>query len=100
MVSYCPGSCGPPLCAILTKCIVELRFGLSRSEEHTSELQSPDHLVCRLLLEKKKELLTHEPNSPEVLRQPLLNQVRVRDCEVADDASALAPGGEVHEPLV
>src|SRR5258708_17778378 len=27
---------------------------LTRSEEHTSELQSPDHLVCRLLLEKKK----------------------------------------------
>src|SRR5258708_19340399 len=27
---------------------------ISRSEEHTSELQSPDHLVCRLLLEKKK----------------------------------------------
>src|SRR5207244_11858511 len=26
---------------------------VSRSEEHTSELQSPDHLVCRLLLEKK-----------------------------------------------
>src|SRR5258708_29786612 len=26
----------------------------ARSEEHTSELQSPDHLVCRLLLEKKK----------------------------------------------
>src|SRR5947208_6194173 len=33
---------------------------LMRSEEHTSELQSPDHLVCRLLLEKKKttQLLT------------------------------------------
>src|SRR5438552_14864703 len=29
----------------------------SRSEEHTSELQSPDHLVCRLLLEKKKNRL-------------------------------------------
>src|SRR5258708_19964591 len=29
-----------------------------RSEEHTSELQSPDHLVCRLLLEKKKRHLT------------------------------------------
>src|SRR5258708_26395204 len=28
--------------------------GCVRSEEHTSELQSPDHLVCRLLLEKKK----------------------------------------------
>src|SRR5258708_9824633 len=32
-----------------------------RSEEHTSELQSPDHLVCRLLLEKKK-------NPPQPLR--------------------------------
>src|SRR5258708_23799565 len=34
------------------------RFGdldTERSEEHTSELQSPDHLVCRLLLEKKKK---------------------------------------------
>src|SRR5258708_12687810 len=29
-----------------------------RSEEHTSELQSPDHLVCRLLLEKKKKTYT------------------------------------------
>src|SRR5438552_14949292 len=28
---------------------------ITRSEEHTSELQSPDHLVCRLLLEKKKK---------------------------------------------
>src|SRR5258708_18439469 len=31
---------------------------LARSEEHTSELQSPDHLVCRLLLEKKKKIKT------------------------------------------
>src|SRR5258708_29485869 len=30
----------------------------NRSEEHTSELQSPDHLVCRLLLEKKKKTKT------------------------------------------
>src|SRR5258708_36531579 len=30
------------------------RAAVNRSEEHTSELQSPDHLVCRLLLEKKK----------------------------------------------
>src|SRR5258708_14622690 len=40
-----------------------LRIGLqrlqqARSEEHTSELQSPDHLVCRLLLEKKKKQTT------------------------------------------
>src|SRR5690348_17392271 len=31
-----------------------LSYGGGRSEEHTSELQSPVHLVCRLLLEKKK----------------------------------------------
>src|SRR5258708_18426205 len=31
-----------------------------RSEEHTSELQSPDHLVCRLLLEKKKKKCVNE----------------------------------------
>src|SRR5438552_14898582 len=33
-----------------------------RSEEHTSELQSPDHLVCRLLLEKKKIEHAHPNN--------------------------------------
>src|SRR5690554_7458329 len=33
---------------------LHLGFGQSRSEEHTSELQSRPHLVCRLLLEKKK----------------------------------------------
>src|SRR5258708_23882713 len=32
-----------------------------RSEEHTSELQSPDHLVCRLLLEKKKSYKERRP---------------------------------------
>src|SRR2546422_8529268 len=33
----------------------DLRGGVRRSGEHTSELQSPLHLVCRLLLEKKKK---------------------------------------------
>src|SRR5690348_18030518 len=33
---------------------------LGRSEEHTSELQSPVHLVCRLLLEKKKKKKTNK----------------------------------------
>src|SRR5207248_11315749 len=32
-----------------------VRYGANRSEEHTSELQSPYDLVCRLLLEKKKK---------------------------------------------
>src|SRR5258708_22252150 len=35
-----------------------------RSEEHTSELQSPDHLVCRLLLEKKKEFCFIDTSLP------------------------------------
>src|SRR5258708_27584470 len=38
---------------VLTCSFAFRRFG-DRSEEHTSELQSPDHIVCRLLLEKKK----------------------------------------------
>src|SRR5258708_26930753 len=39
-------------------CCFRYLFSLGRSEEHTSELQSPDHLVCRLLLQKKETLLT------------------------------------------
>src|SRR5258708_14476789 len=35
--------------------VFNIEVRLVRSEEHTSELQSPDHLVCRLLLEKKKK---------------------------------------------
>src|SRR5437870_11407002 len=34
-------------------------IGASRSEEHTSELQSRGHLVCRLLLEKKKQTVNY-----------------------------------------
>src|SRR5947208_10443618 len=37
-----------------------------RSEEHTSELQSPDHLVCRLLLEKKKVIARIENTLTQV----------------------------------
>src|SRR5690348_17786131 len=42
-----------------------------RSEEHTSELQSPVHLVCRLLLEKKKK--KHDPNSLHKQLKPPCN---------------------------
>src|SRR5258708_13956732 len=42
----------PPLVRLPLR---ETSPALVRSEEHTSELQSPDHLVCRLLLEKKKQ---------------------------------------------
>src|SRR6202453_460644 len=41
-----------------------------RSEEHTSELQSPQNLVCRLLLEKKKQT---DSDLPENLLRPRLN---------------------------
>src|SRR5258708_31347384 len=40
--------------SLAPRCCCRLPWWLLRSEEHTSELQSPDHLVCRLLLEKKK----------------------------------------------
>src|SRR5258708_22670405 len=45
----------------------------SRSEEHTSELQSPDHLVCRLLLEKKNPHPlppSHTPPTPRPSQPP------------------------------
>src|SRR5256885_8206203 len=41
---------------ILKKSRIAKHFPASRSEEHTSELQSPCNLVCRLLLEKKKSV--------------------------------------------
>src|SRR2546426_6363963 len=42
-------------CASTTPAAARRRRARSRSEEHTSELQSPCNLVCRLLLEKKKK---------------------------------------------
>src|SRR5690554_6975792 len=41
----------------------------SRSEEHTSELQSRPHLVCRLLLEKKNGWRAHRRAAPRTLRR-------------------------------
>src|SRR5688500_19753217 len=48
-----------PLTGVLGQAQLLLREELSRSEEHTSELQSPCNLVCRLLLEKKKTTTSH-----------------------------------------
>src|SRR3989442_8819894 len=50
-----PGRAGPGLCVHAADDGEE-----SRSEEHTSELQSRPHLVCRLLLEKKKRCATQD----------------------------------------
>src|SRR5438552_13299574 len=60
---FSPGTFSAPHFHPETRYIVVLKgtwwvgSGPKRSEEHTSELQSSDHLVCRLLLEKKKNIL-------------------------------------------
>src|SRR5256885_9627298 len=53
------------------------RITASRSEEHTSELQSPCNLVCRLLLEKKKK---------DCVRATPLPSVHTTDCNYDTDA--------------
>src|SRR5258708_17918150 len=47
-----------------------------RSEEHTSELQSPDHLVCRLLLEKKKKKTNYLVNVRQDVMLDLIGLVQ------------------------
>src|SRR5258708_13435347 len=57
----------PYLIAYLSQTMTLLPGDKVRSEEHTSELQSPDHLVCRLLLEKKTTIPDHpRPAEPRV----------------------------------
>src|SRR5258707_5911966 len=51
----------------------------SRSEEHTSELQSRQYLVCRLLLEKKKTTPGEVANECDLLEDRLPTYVRVRE---------------------
>src|SRR2546430_6166497 len=51
--------------------------GHARSEEHTSELQSQSNLVCRLLLEKKKDSIRHST----VMQQPLLKAEIIYDTD-------------------
>ena len=52
----------PGLKALVASNLAAERIHFSRSEEHTSELQSRTNLVCRLLLEKKKN--HHIPHTP------------------------------------
>src|SRR2546429_1523260 len=64
-----PGLLTPLQCCIpaAARVFLEIVKILTRSEEHTSELQSRLHLVCRLLLEKKK---VTRPLSTPVLQRP------------------------------
>src|SRR5258708_26088115 len=56
----------------------------TRSEEHTSELQSPDHLVCRLLLEKKKNHETPSHTYPLYVADELDHPARCNRVEFAN----------------
>src|SRR5690625_7094402 len=55
---------------------------IARSEEHTSELQSRGHLVCRLLLEKKKEGDNYDVS--------LIRRRRTQTCHIAENTEATA----------
>src|SRR5258708_24802672 len=58
----------------------------ARSEEHTSELQSPDHLVCRLLLEKKKRRFEGREHAGKRAHS---NDRATRKTSIASDARSL-----------
>src|SRR5690348_18459984 len=67
------GDCHPydprQVACLQSRCSLDADRGIGsaterRSEEHTSELQSPVHLVCRLLLEKKKKQDNKDPPTP------------------------------------
>ena len=49
----------------------------TRSEEHTSELQSRQYLVCRLLLEKKKNKQKNKKNNKQTNKQNKTNQTEL-----------------------
>src|SRR5437879_11624429 len=62
------------------------RAAVGRSEEHTSELQSPMYLVCRLLLEKKKIHSSVSSTSPDVCKRLCVKRstsCRTRSTDVA-----------------
>src|SRR2546430_4123857 len=64
--------------------IIGIIFSLSRSEEHTSELQSQSNLVCRLLLEKKKkdvEILVRLDCLCQIRRSAVFVK-RICDCQL------------------
>src|SRR5258708_8928069 len=69
-----------------------------RSEEHTSELQSPDHLVCRLLLEKKKRPLPCRGLEPVDASGPLRSRPGTPPTRPLSPPHAAAPSPPVPPP--
>src|SRR5437870_7038141 len=75
--SISPASLAVPVGSGMSRLFLEVRPGLlvvleriHRSEEHTSELQSRGHLVCRLLLEKKKKFIITRADESTVTPTP------------------------------
>src|SRR5690554_7134531 len=66
-----------------------------RSEEHTSELQSRPHLVCRLLLEKKKKVAGHTGNA--VRGAEVGRVVAVEVAELGEGANGPAGGKDIRD---
>src|SRR5256885_13199616 len=76
-------ACGSSLATIASSwktCCWNMKTISKRSEEHTSELQSPCNLVCRLLLEKKKcNDLSYVLNlAPDAVQPPLCSESTAR----------------------
>src|ERR1039458_10532697 len=60
-----PSDLRMPISCVRSVTTANMMFMMTRSEEHTSELQSLRHLVCRLLLEKKKKKITINTHTPQ-----------------------------------
>src|SRR2546429_745445 len=89
-------SCGPV--SLRPSCTCQ------RSEEHTSELQSRLHLVCRLLLEKKKQQAAHQNAHiifGAVVDPSLKGKVKITVIATGFEAQTSAPaaGSVAHKPL-
>src|SRR5256886_5597614 len=69
----------------------QARHSLSRSEEHTSELQSQSNLVCRLLLEKKKHVYTTSHAAPATLGDLLAVTCLLLFLRLRSDRRAIIP---------
>src|SRR5215216_8037020 len=68
----------PPSSAASSSLAVGPALAATRSEEHTSELQSPDHLVCRLLLEKQKKFAQSVALEPDDWQRDVLRSEKMR----------------------
>src|SRR5256885_3020785 len=89
--SRCPRGWCPAICAATTRPATPAP---GRSEEHTSELQSPCNLVCRLLLEKKKKARLEEPliltqKDSSQMKADFRLEIQTRGAAAARDRGAL-----------